>query len=85
MGRWGRNWPHLFRTMAIKGIFDANYFEIMGVDGGVESTQPGVVCRSGDVAGIGHGAAVVADGVSYTVVGVKPDGTGITELALERV
>jgi len=72
--------------VAVKGIFDSDYFEIGSIDGGVESTQPGVVCRSSDVVGVVHGVDVIVDSVThYKVVGVKPDGTGMTELMLELI
>jgi len=72
-----------FKGTPISGIFDAAYFEILDVNGGVESSSPGVLCRGSDVTGVRHGDAIVAEGTSYVVVGIKPDGTGMTELALE--
>jgi hypothetical protein len=68
----------------VSGIFDADYFEVTNVDSGVESSQPGVLCRSSDVSGVVHNDPVVVDGVNYVVVNIRPDGTGMTELMLEK-
>jgi len=69
--------------VSIKGIFDAAYYQVIGVDGGVESTTPAIICQATDAAGVKHGWIAVVDGVTYAVVGIKPDGTGMMELALE--
>jgi len=68
---------------AIAGIFDAAYYQVVGIDGSVESTTPAVICQASDAVGVKHEDIAVIDGVTYYVVGIKPDGTGMTELALE--
>lgn len=68
-----------YNGSTINGIFDDEYVE--GLDM-VESTGPQFLVRSSDVAGIAHGAELVINSVTYTVVGVKPDGTGMTTLEL---
>ena len=73
----------VFNGNIISGIYDAAYYELIGGDGSVESTTPAVICRSADVTGIKHQDLVNIDGTDYYVVGVKPDGTGMTEIALE--
>lgn len=76
----------------VAGIYDEPYFEEAG-EVGIEMQLPVFVCSKDDVPGIAHGDSLTnleADGVFNTsyerlfkVVGVKPDGTGLVELALE--
>lgn len=68
---------------SIKGIYDAAYYQVIGIDGGVESSQPAVICIDADVVGVKHEDVAIIDGNTFYVVGIKPDGTGMTELALE--
>jgi hypothetical protein len=69
---------------AISGIFDAEYFEVQaGGDVGVESSQPGFVCRTEDLPADPRALTLIVDGVSWTVLTPKPDGTGMTALVLE--
>jgi hypothetical protein len=48
-----------------------------------ESIQPTALGRGSDLATLSHGAEVALDSVAYSVVGVQPDGTGMTRLILE--
>ena len=69
--------------VGIQGIYDAAYYQVIGVDGSVESSQPAVICVQADTIGVKHEDIAVIDGKTFYVVGIKPDGTGMTELALE--
>ena len=62
------------------GIFDAAYFEASGIQG----NQPVFICPTASVPAARHGDILVRSGVTYKVVGVEPDGTGITLLRLEK-
>ena len=66
-------------------VFDEPY---IGLDAGgqvtVESQTPTALCRSSDVSNADHAATIVISGTTYNVVGVQPDGTGFTILALEK-
>ncbi|PTR17498.1 hypothetical protein C8R31_101662 [Nitrosospira sp. Nsp2] len=64
----------------LAGIFDNAYFEGQGIQG----SQPVFTCPTADVASARHGDLLVRAGVTYKVVGVEPDGTGITLLRLEK-
>jgi len=68
-------------------IFDNNYLTLLGtVDfAGVASSEPGAVCKSSDVAGARHGDTLTVNGATYAVIGVEPDGSGITILRLSRL
>ena len=64
-------------------ILNDDYLSIPGGMMEVEGSTPVAVVRSSDVSSVAQGDALVVDSVTYSVVGVRPDGTGITELALE--
>lgn len=67
-------------SSAVDGIFTN---EFVTVDF-VESKKPTFNCKSSAVAGIAHGANVVAaDSTTYKVRGIQPDGTGMVKLILE--
>lgn len=67
----------------VNGIFDNEFFEADGGTVGVESAQPLFTCQTDDVSGIAHGDSITISGTAYTVRGVQPDGTGVTQLILE--
>jgi len=50
----------------------------------IESNLPAVICRTEDVSSAVHGTSVIAEGSSYTVREVRPDGTGMTTLILSE-
>lgn len=64
----------------VTGIFDAEYAERLNTAG----TAPVFMCKSADAAGIEQGYEVVIGDSDYTVVGIEPDGTGMTMLVLEE-
>jgi hypothetical protein len=72
-----------YNGSAIKAVFDSTYYEATMGDFGVEGAQAGMMCRDIDLTAPVHGDVVVVRGVSYVVIGVKPDGTGMTEFELE--
>lgn len=70
---------------SVNGIFDSAYTEI-DVSGsvGFTSTTPRFVCRSCDIVGAEDADSVTVDGTIYLIRVVQPDGTGMTELILEK-
>ena len=62
------------------GIFDVPTAEAFGMLG----TYPTFTCAAADVPGIAAGQAVTINAVAYTVTAVRPDGTGVTVLTLEK-
>lgn len=68
----------------INGIFDAAYFEPEAGFGGIQLSQPVFLCRTADVPSATHGQTLVVNSVNYQIVGVEPDGTGMTLLKLEK-
>lgn len=55
-----------------------------GLAGFMESSQPTALGASAQLASLDHGSVVSIGGASWAVVGVQPDGTGMTRLVLER-
>jgi hypothetical protein len=69
----------------IKGIFDN---ETIPVDAGgyvqVHQEQPRLTCRTVDLTDIAEDDVMVISSVEYRVVGWIHDGTGVTEVQLEK-
>lgn len=72
-------------AVSITGIFD-NAYEAVNAGGTVPVaiTQPHFVCRTADVPSADDGDSIVIRSVTYIVRVVMSDGTGITDLMLER-
>jgi hypothetical protein len=69
-------------TSGIVGDFHDEYVEEFGIEG----DAPTLTVPDSSLPIVhGHGTAVTIGATSYTIVGVKPDGTGITLLVLELV
>jgi hypothetical protein len=62
-------------------VFDAPHADALG--GLMESSKPTVLGRTADLSAIDHDAELSIDGNVWRVVGVQPDGTGMTRLMLE--
>jgi hypothetical protein len=67
----------------VVGIFNDEYFEDVGGPVGVEGSQPVFVCAAADVPNVAQGDTIAIDGKTYSIVNVRPDGTGIVDLILE--
>jgi len=71
-------------TSTFTGIFDAEFISIdPNATVGYEGSNPMLMARTADVDDLVHGSALTISGASYEVVGIEPDGTGITVLQLE--
>lgn len=67
-------------TTTIPAIFD-NAIRILN---GVESLGPEAWCASSDVANVVHGNTLEISGTTYYVIGIQPDGTGMTLILLSE-
>jgi hypothetical protein len=72
-------------SKTIKAIFDSSH-ELADVGGTVSYSvvQPRFTCKTSDVKGLAEDDTAVIDGVTYKVKVIMPDGTGITEVLLEK-
>ncbi len=74
----------IFKTATIEGIFDNEFAQTAEGDIGVETTVPQVLVRSSDVSGDDHGETMTIDSVVYKIIGIQPDGTGMTLILLSE-
>lgn len=72
--------------VTINIIFDAAYIEVdAGGVVGFQSNTPRALVAAADTPSIAIGDTLVIAGVTFAVVEIQPDGTGVfTELRLER-
>ncbi len=63
---------------AVNGIFTDESYEGGGQGG------PMFVCQSSDIVGAVQGETITIGGKGYTIAGIQPDGTGVTELVLDE-
>ena len=62
------------------GILDTPMADQFGILG----SAPRFICAAADVSGIAAGATLTITGIGYTVSEVRPDGTGMMELVLDK-
>lgn len=73
------------QAVKVKGIFDNDFIEVdTGGNVGFALLQPRFLCKTSDVSAVAEDAKVVISDLTYKVKIVKPDGTGMTELVLEK-
>lgn len=68
----------------LDGLFDDAFEAISPVTGAVELTRPQFVCRAADVAALRQNDWLEVGTVAYRIVGIEPDGTGVTRLLLSK-
>lgn len=68
---------------SINVIINKEYFAIAGESVDVDGTQPVVTCRSSDVTGVDTDDTITIDNVTYNIINIQPDGTGVTVLILQ--
>jgi len=73
-------------TVEVDGVeIDAIYssdYEVLNVHGEVESSMPGIFCKSSDVSLCVHGSIVTVRGKTYEVVEIKRNDDATTDLVL---
>jgi hypothetical protein len=70
-------------SSSISVIFNKEYLAIEGESVDVDGYEPVVHCRSSDVSGVDTADTITIDSVSYNIVNIQPDGTGVTVLILQ--
>ncbi len=73
--------PAIVGGVALTALFDDEYAAALDA---VAGSTPVLMVQTASVPAVALGAAVVADSTNYTVVGIQPDGTGITRLILQE-
>ena len=74
----------VWNNTTFKVIFHNAYeaVTLFGLD--IESKNPYVEIKDSNVPGIAQGDAFTVNGTPYKVIGIQPDGTGITILTLSK-
>jgi len=65
-------------------IFDDEFVAASPLDQEVESTKPQAIGLSSDLEGVEHETTIEIRGVTYRIVGIHPDGQGMTTLILTK-
>lgn len=68
----------------VDGIFDEAFASASPGGMGVETTGPAALVATADVTGIAHNDTVTVSSVTYYVIGIHPEGLGMTLLLLSR-
>lgn len=70
----------------LKGIFDNTYFSADLATGSVNISEsnPTFIGRTSDFSDLAYGDTLEIDSVTWIIREIMPDGTGVTELSLER-
>ena len=71
-------------AVTIRVIFDDVFHAVSPQEGEVEVSGPQALARTADVPSAGHSDTLAVHGVTYKVIGVQPDGSGLTLLTLSK-
>lgn len=71
-------------TKEVAAIFEDPFTAAGAAGAEVESSAPVAHVRTADVSGIAQGDTFKIGTVTYTIIGVQPDGTGVTRLILSQ-
>lgn len=73
-----------YNAATIQGIFDAEFSSAVEGEVGIESTVPQVLVKTSDVPNVAHNETMTINSVVYSVIGIQPDGTGVTLILLSE-
>ncbi len=73
-----------YLAATIQGIFDAPFSSAVAGEMGIESSLPQVTVKTSDVASAVHGQTMTINSVVYQIIGIQPDGTGMTTILLSE-
>ncbi len=73
-----------YLAATIQGIFDAPFKSAVEGEMGIESTLPQVLVKTSDVPSAVHGQTMTIDSIVYQIIGIQPDGTGMTQILLSE-
>ena len=77
--------PNVGSSLTLVGIFDAGFYAAPGGEVAVASSQPQIQYETAKIPDAPiYGETVTYKGRDYTIVGIEPDGTGVTTLILEK-
>jgi hypothetical protein len=70
-------------SIEIEGIFDKFYLEQSVGIAGIQSNDPVFTCLTSEAPDPAHGETLEIGTATYKIIGVEPDGDGMTILRLE--
>ena len=73
-----------YQATTIQGIFDDEFSSAVQGEMGIESTVPQVLVKTSDVPNVAHNEAMTINSVVYKIIGIQPDGTGMTLILLSE-
>ena len=77
--------PEFGPSKSITVIFDNEYFDVDPAGSVTFATQqPKILARDEDIVGIKEGDEITINATPYVIRVVMPDGTGMTEIMLEK-
>ena len=74
----------IFNSVTIQGIFDNEFIEAVEGEMGIETTVPQCQFKTSDVSTAVHGDTMIINSIDYNIIGIQPDGTGMTLILLSE-
>ena len=71
-------------TVSCTAIFDNGFSAPQIGDLVIETTDPVLTCKTSDISGIESGDSVTVESITYKVIQIQPDGTGISTVFLGK-
>ncbi len=74
----------IFKSNTIQGIFDNEFIASVEGEIGIESTIPQGQFKTSDVSSAVQGDTMTINSIVYNIIGVQPDGTGMSLVLLSE-
>lgn len=74
----------ILNSVTIQGIFDNEFISAVEDEIGVETTIPQGQFKTSDVSTAVHGDQMTINSIVYNIIGIQPDGTGMTLILLSQ-
>ena len=73
-----------FKYENVRIVFDDGYQAVDVQTGEIESSDPQATGKTEKFANAEHGDTLEINDISYKIIGIQPDGTGLTTLILSK-
>lgn len=79
------NWTHGSTLKTLNGVWD-DAFATATATGKLEALNPSVLLKTTELSGVAHRDTIyrASDATTFYIVGIQPDGAGVTRLILSR-
>lgn len=75
----------LSHKLTVLGIFDNGYSSLETGNLEVAGQDPNFTVPTSKISDIAQDDTVIINSINYTIIGLEPDGTGVTRIDLNRV